>query len=63
LPPRRLPEKTPEFGKAFEHILALGEELPLRNRRIVGREERPRTLGDGLEVLPWQEYLDRIEAL
>jgi predicted AAA+ superfamily ATPase len=44
-------------------ILALGEDLTLKNRWIVGREERPRTIGGGIEVLPWQEYLARLESL
>lgn len=43
-------------------IMALAEELPLKGRWIVGREARPRTLANGVEVLPWQEYLRRLGA-
>jgi uncharacterized protein len=114
---RRLSEKTPEFGRCFEHFLimetiaaqsynrrietlnywrsasgievdllidesiavefksgqihpqdakglfALSEDLPLKAMWIVGREERPRILESGVEILPWREYLGRISAL
>jgi len=41
-------------------ILAFSEERRLRNRWIVGLEERTRKLEDGVLVLPWREFLDRI---
>ena len=111
---RRLPPKTPEYGRAFEQflvleaiaardyegkcerlsywrsasgyevdlliddhtacefktgtiswrdaagILAFGEERRLRNRWIVGLEEKPRKMEERVLVLPWREFLDRI---
>ena len=44
-------------------IQALGEEVPLKNKWIVSREEFPRKLPGGIEVLPWQVYLDRLSEL
>lgn len=41
-------------------ILALEEDLPLKNKWIVCREEYPRKLEHGVEVLPWQDYLQRL---
>jgi len=43
--------------------MALGEEIPLKNRWIVSREELPRKLPGGIEVLPWQDYLQRLSEL
>jgi len=43
-------------------LMALAEDIPLKSRWIVGREVRPRTLENGVEVLPWQDYLWRLEA-
>lgn len=58
---RRMNRLRPGFGGAdFGHnIQALGEEFSLKNKRIVTREEFPRKLPDGIEVLPWQVYLGR----
>lgn len=41
-------------------ILALAEEIPLKNKWIVSRETHPRRLENGVEVLPWQLFLERI---
>ncbi len=41
-------------------LQALAEEIPLKHRWIVSREERPRVLDNGVEVLPWQDYLQRL---
>ena len=44
-------------------LLALGEEIKLRNKWIVSTEARTRTLSKGLEVLPWQVYVERLSGL
>jgi predicted AAA+ superfamily ATPase len=44
-------------------ILALAEDIPLKNKWIVSREEIPRMLACGVEVLPWQDYLTRLAYL
>jgi predicted AAA+ superfamily ATPase len=41
-------------------ILALEEDIPLKNKWIVTTEAYPRQLSNGVEVLPWQEYLKRL---
>ena len=41
-------------------LLAFSEELTLKNRWIVCREKLPRQLSNGIEVIPWQEYLERL---
>ena len=43
-------------------LLALGEELPLKNRWIVCKEQVPRILSSGVEVVPWFDYLERLCA-
>jgi len=58
-----------EFKSGSIHVAdtkglqALAEELPLKHRWVVGRETRPRLLENGVEVLPWQDYLQRIGEL
>ena len=41
-------------------LLALEEDLPLKKKWIVGQEVLPRIFENGIEVLPWQLYLERI---
>ena len=41
-------------------ILALSQDIPLKNKWIVCRESHIRQMENGVEVLPWQEYLKRI---
>jgi len=41
-------------------IMALAEEIPLKHKWIVCREAVPRSLRNGVEVLPWQLYLERL---
>ena len=43
-------------------ILALAEDLKLKNRWIVGLEERPRRLEAGVVVLPWREFVERLRS-
>jgi len=44
-------------------ILALQEEIPLKNKWMVGLEKQVRLLENGVEVLPWKEYLARPQHL
>ncbi len=44
-------------------LVALAEDMPLRRRWIVCTETVPRRLPGGIEVLPWQEYLARIQVI
>ena len=44
-------------------IAALEEEIPLDAKWIVCREDVPRRLNKRVEVLPWQEYLERLRYL
>jgi predicted AAA+ superfamily ATPase len=44
-------------------LLALGEELKLKNRWIVSTEPRARMLANGIEVLPWKMYVARLKRL
>ena len=44
-------------------LLALAQELKLRQRWIVCTETHPRRLDNGIEVLPWQRYLERLSEL
>jgi predicted AAA+ superfamily ATPase len=44
-------------------LLALSEEIKLKNLWIVSTEPVPRRLPKGIEVLPWREYLHRVKAL
>lgn len=39
-------------------LVLLNEELPLKKKWIVCMEKEKRTLQNGVEVLPWQHYLD-----
>ena len=41
-------------------LRALGEDVRLKRKWIVTTEREPRRLEDGVEVLPWQTYLERI---
>jgi len=43
-----------------QSILALAEEVPLKHKWIVSREAEPRRLPNGVEVLPWQLYIERL---
>jgi len=44
-------------------ILALSEEITLKNKWIVSTEDVPRKLSNGIEILPWQDYLMRLPDL
>lgn len=44
-------------------LQALAEDLRLEQLWIVGRESRPRVLENGVEVLPWKTYLERLASL
>ena len=44
-------------------LLALDEEIPLKNKWIVGLENKTRTLENGVVVLPWQEFLNRLQQI
>lgn len=41
-------------------LTALAEDGPVKHRVIVSLEQAPRTLSRGIEVLPWQVFLDRL---
>ena len=41
-------------------LRALAEDGSLRHRIIVSLETEPRTTDEGIEVLPWREFLDRL---
>jgi predicted AAA+ superfamily ATPase len=41
-------------------LRALLEEQPARQGIVVSREERPRRMEDGIEILPWQEFCQRL---
>lgn len=43
-------------------LLTLADEGPVRRRIVVCLEPEPRTLGSGIEVLPWQEFFARLWA-
>ncbi len=44
-------------------LRALGEEMRLKRKWVVCTEPVARRLANGIEVLPWQEYLTRLRAL
>jgi predicted AAA+ superfamily ATPase len=41
-------------------LRALAEEHSVGRRIVVGREERPRTTEDGIEILPWRDFCARL---
>jgi predicted AAA+ superfamily ATPase len=41
-------------------LRALGDEQRVRYRLVVYLEEEPRRLADGIEVVPWRQFLDRL---
>ena len=43
-------------------MMTLREDGPVRKRAIVCLEKEPRTLADGVEVLPWRLFVDRLWA-
>jgi hypothetical protein len=43
-------------------LLALSEEIKLKNLWIVSTEPVPRRLPKGIEVLPWRDYLQRVKG-
>lgn len=53
-------------GKAKIHdgdltgLRALPDDGPVRHRIVVSMESLPRTLSDGIEILPWHIFLDRL---
>ena len=44
-------------------LLALSEDLKLKNRWIVCTETHARRLDNGIEVIPWRTYLERLSSL
>ncbi|MEI8026477.1 MAG: AAA family ATPase [Pseudomonadota bacterium] len=44
-------------------ILALEEDIPLKNKWIVTTESSSRQLANGIEVLTWKDYLQRLSAI
>ena len=54
-------------GRVHTHdskaLLALADELPLKNLWIVSLEDSPRRFENGVEVVPWKEYLLRLKQL
>ena len=44
-------------------LLALSEEMRLKNKWIVSTESQVRTLANGIEVVPWKTYVERLSAL
>lgn len=43
-------------------LLTLADEGPVRRRIVVCLEPEPRTLGSGIEVLPWSEFFAKLWA-
>jgi len=43
-------------------LRAIAEEHRIRRRIVVCLESAPRTLADGIEVLPWRHFLERLWA-
>jgi predicted AAA+ superfamily ATPase len=41
-------------------LRALAEEHRVRHRLVVCLEDEPRRLADGIEVVPWRQFLDRL---
>jgi len=41
-------------------LIALNEDGPVRKRIVVSLEEEPRVLSNGIEILPWMNFLDRL---
>lgn len=41
-------------------LRALREDGPVRRRIVVSLESSPRVLHDGIEILPWRHFLDRL---
>jgi len=41
-------------------LRALAGEHPVKRAIVVSLEEEPRTLSDGITVLPWQQFLDQL---
>lgn len=41
-------------------LRALGHEVPVKRRVVVCLERQPRKTSDGIEVLPWKLFLDRL---
>ena len=50
--------------QAAEHHLrglrAFREEFTTRHSILVSRDPNPRTTGDGIEILPWRVFLERL---
>jgi len=44
-------------------LMTLNEEIPLKNKWIVGLESKTRSLENGVLVLPWQEFLSRLNQI
>jgi predicted AAA+ superfamily ATPase len=51
--------KNPVGERDLRGLRALREEALLRHYLVVSLEARPRTV-DGIQILPWQEFLDRL---
>lgn len=49
--------------KDCKGLLALSEELNLKEKWLVCMEEQPRQLPNQIEVLPWKTYLERLSEL
>lgn len=41
-------------------LAALSEDGPVKNKIVVSLDEEPRLLDDGIEVLPWRVFIDRL---
>jgi predicted AAA+ superfamily ATPase len=39
---------------------ALREDGPVKHRIVVSLEKQPRTLSDGIKILPWQVFLEEL---
>jgi len=43
-------------------VNALAEEHRVRRRVVACLEKHPRLVGDGIEILPWRIFLQRLSA-
>lgn len=50
-------------GKDSKGLMALKDDLDLKECWIVGTESQPRHLENGVEVIPWMDYIQRLREL
>jgi predicted AAA+ superfamily ATPase len=50
-------------GKDSKGLMALKDDLHLKECWIVGTESQPRHLENGVEVIPWMDYIQRLREL